>query len=157
MRLGTKGRYAVMAVVDLACNSGGAPVTLADIAQRQDISLPYLEQLFAKLRRSGIVRSVRGPGGGYLLCRPMDHIAVAEIVAAVDEPIQATRCSQTSTDGCRSDRTRCLTHDLWEALGDNIQSFLASVSVGDIVHRRIRPAPLPGVVSIPEPLRPVAE
>lgn len=139
MRLGTKGRYAVMAVVDLARHSGGAPVTLSEIAERQDISLPYLEQLFAKLRRAGIVRSVRGPGGGYLLGRDMDQLPIAEIVAASDEPIRATRCGSDAERGCRPDLGRCVTHDLWEALGNQIQAFLGSVTVGDVLQRRIRP------------------
>jgi Rrf2 family iron-sulfur cluster assembly transcriptional regulator len=162
MRLGTKGRYAVMAVVDLARHSGGAPVTLSEIAERQDISLPYLEQLFAKLRRAGIVRSVRGPGGGYLLGRDIDQLPIAEIVAASDEPIRATRCGSDAERGCRPDLGRCITHDLWEALGNQIQAFLASVTVGDVLHRRIRPAamlhvPMTRKPELAEDLRSAAE
>ena len=100
MKLSTKGRYAVMAMVDLAQKSGGEPVSLADIAERQDISLSYLEQLFAKLRRCGVVKSIRGPGGGYILSRRADRIHIADIVLAVDEPVRMTRCSPGSPEGC---------------------------------------------------------
>src|SRR6185437_12127699 len=106
MRLSTKGRYAVMAMVDLACHSGGNPVSLAEIAERQEISLSYLEQLFAKLRRGGLVRSVRGPGGGYLLAHDRDDTRIADIILAVDEPIQAVRCTPGQASGCRGDRSR---------------------------------------------------
>jgi Rrf2 family iron-sulfur cluster assembly transcriptional regulator len=99
MRLSTKGRYAVMAMVDLARHGADGPVALADIALRQEISLPYLEQLFAKLRRSGLIRSVRGPGGGYLLARPCSSMRISDIIVAVDEPIQATRCEKHSPLG----------------------------------------------------------
>lgn len=137
MRLSTKGRYAVMAMVDLARYGNGRPVALADIASRQEISLSYLEQLFAKLRRSGLVKSVRGPGGGYLLARDMDETRVADIILAVDEPIRATRCPPDSAAGCHSDKSRCLTHDLWEELSNQIHHYLNSVSIGDVVGRRI--------------------
>ena len=139
MRLSTKGRYAVMAMADLAERAdSGRAVTLADIAQRQDISLPYLEQLFARLRRGGLVRSVRGPGGGYRLARGAGETAVGEIVTAVDEPIEAVRCTSKET-GCMPGGERCLTHDLWEALGDHIHDFLAGVSLEDVIERRLRP------------------
>jgi Rrf2 family iron-sulfur cluster assembly transcriptional regulator len=137
MKLSTKGRYAVMAMVDLAQRSEGQPVALADIAERQDISLSYLEQLFAKLRRQGIVRSIRGPGGGYMLARGADSIRIADIVLAVDEPVQMTRCSPGSPDGCKADHARCSTHDLWEALGNQIYGFLSSITVADVCKRRI--------------------
>ena len=137
MRLSTKGRYAVMAMVDLATESHGTPVVLADVADRQEVSLSYLEQLFGKLRRSGLVKSVRGPGGGYLLSRTCDEVRIADIIMAVDEPIKVTRCKHGSPEGCRSNKSRCLTHDLWEGLGDQIQSYLSSVSLADIVHKRV--------------------
>ncbi len=137
MRLSTKGRYAVMALVDLARSSNGAPVSLSDIADRQEISLSYLEQLFAKLRRSGLVKSVRGPGGGYLLARRTDETRISDIILAVDEPIRATRCKPGSPVGCHSDKSRCLTHDLWEELGNQIHLFLSAVTLEDVVMRRV--------------------
>ena len=138
MRLSTKGRYAVMAMADLAGNeAGGKPVALADIAQRQDISLSYLEQLFAKLRRGGLVTSVRGPGGGYRLARPSHDLRIADIIVAVDEPIAATRCKPGSSKGCTKTGARCVTHDLWEELGQQIHVFLSSVSLADVVERRV--------------------
>ena len=137
MRLSTKGRYAVMAMVDLAAHSRGAPVSLAEIAQRQEISLSYLEQLFAMLRKSGLVRSVRGPGGGYLLAFDRSETRIADIILAVDEPIRATRCMPGAPTGCRSNRTRCLTHDLWEELGNQIHLYLSSVSLADVCERRV--------------------
>lgn len=137
MKLSTKGRYAVMAMVDLASNSKGQPVALADIAERQEISLSYLEQLFAKLRKGGLVKSVRGPGGGYLLAHPIEESRVSDIIVAVDEPIRATRCAPGSPAGCRSNRSRCLTHDLWEELGNQIHLYLSSVSLADICNKRV--------------------
>ena len=137
MKLSTKGRYAVMAMVDLASNSKGEPVALADIAERQEISLSYLEQLFAKLRKGGLVRSVRGPGGGYLLAHPVEESRISDIIVAVDEPIRATRCAPGSPAGCRSNKSRCLTHDLWEELGNQIHLYLSSVTLADICNRRI--------------------
>ena len=137
MRLSTKGRYAVMALVDLACRSDGKPVALADIAERQEISLSYLEQLFAKLRKGGLVRSVRGPGGGYLLARSAEATRISDIILAVDEPIRATRCTPGVPEGCRSNKSRCLTHDLWEELGHQIHLFLNAVSLADVRERRI--------------------
>ena len=137
MKLSTKGRYAVMALVDLASQSNGRPVALADIAERQEISLSYLEQLFAKLRRGGLVRSVRGPGGGYLLARSAEETRISDAILAVDEPIRATRCKPNSALGCRSNKSRCLTHDLWEELGNQIHIFLSSVSLADVCNRRV--------------------
>lgn len=137
MKLSTKGRYAVMAMVDLAANSQGKPVSLAEIAGRQEISLSYLEQLFGKLRRGGLVKSVRGPGGGYLLSRSTDDTRISDIVVAVDEPLRATRCKAGSSVGCRHDNGRCLTHDLWEELGNQIHMFLSSVSLEDVIERRV--------------------
>lgn len=137
MKLSTKGRYAVMAMVDLAANSEGKPVSLAEIAERQEISLSYLEQLFGKLRRGELVKSVRGPGGGYLLRRSTDETRISDIVVAVDEPLRATRCKTGSSVGCRADHGRCLTHDLWEELGNQIHMFLSSVSLADVIARRV--------------------
>jgi Rrf2 family iron-sulfur cluster assembly transcriptional regulator len=148
MRLSSKGRYAVMAMADLARHSVDAnvrAVALADIAARQDLSLAYLEQLFTRLRREGLVVSHRGPGGGYRLARPADQLAVVDIVLAVDEPLEAVRCNSQSKAkgkaiGCMPGGERCLTHDLWQALGDHIHSFLAGVSLDDVVQGRLRPS-----------------
>ena len=137
MRLSTKGRYAVMAMVDLAQQGMGEPTSLAEIAERQEISLFYLEQLFAMLRKAGLVKSVRGPGGGYLLARDRSETRIADIILAVDEPIRATRCPPGSATGCRSDRTPCLTHDLWEELGNQIHAFLDSVTLLDVLERKL--------------------
>ncbi len=142
MRLSTKGRYAVMAMVDLAHHSRGAPVALAEIAERQDISLSYLEQLFAKLRRGALVRSVRGPGGGYLLAKPAADTWISEIIDAVDEPLRATRCTPGSPQGCSIKGARCMTHSLWEALSDQIGLFLRSVSLEDVCEQRVQMRPL---------------
>ena len=137
MKLSTKGRYAVMAIADLARQSDGRPLALADIADRQHISLSYLEQLFGKLRRGAQVKSVRGPGGGYMLARPVDEMRVSDIILAVDETIKATRCTPGSPSGCQPDRSRCLTHDLWEELGNQIHLFLSSVTLGDIINNHV--------------------
>jgi len=126
-----------MAMVDLATHSEGSPVALADIADRQEISLSYLEQLFGKLRKGGLVKSVRGPGGGYLLARPPMQLRISDIILAVDEPIQTTRCTPGSPAGCHNHRGRCLTHDLWEELGNQIYLYLSSVSLGDVLERRL--------------------
>lgn len=140
MRLSTKGRYAVMAMADLARNGRGErgqarAVSLGEIAQRQEISLSYLEQLFARLRRAGLVSSVRGPGGGYRLAKAADTVMVADIVLAVDEPIRATRCVDAAR-GCMLRGERCITHHLWEGLGDEIHRYLASVSLEDVILNR---------------------
>ena len=137
MKLSTKGRYAVMAMVDLATHATGKPIALADVAERQEISLSYLEQLFGRLRRGHLVKSVRGPGGGYLLAREAAEIRVADVIMAVDEPIKATRCTPGSPSGCQSRQQRCLTHDLWNELGNQIYLFLNSVSLEDVVERRV--------------------
>jgi len=130
MRLTTKGRFAVTAMVDLALRDGGGPVTLAEISGRQKISLSYLEQLFGKLRRHALVDSVRGPGGGYRLGKDIAGISVAEIILAVDEPIDATQCA--GKENCR-DEQKCLTHDLWATLNDRIFDYLESVTLGQLV------------------------
>ncbi len=138
MRLSTKGRYAVMAMADLAQHeAANKPVSLADIAQRQEISLSYLEQLFAKLRRGGLVKSVRGPGGGYRLSRPSGEMRISDVIVAVDEPIAATRCKPGSAKGCTGQGARCVTHDLWEELGRQIHVFLSSVTLADVVEKRV--------------------
>jgi len=147
MKLTTKGRYAVMAMADLALHGqADQPVSLGEIAERQEISLSYLEQLFGRLRRSELVRSVRGPGGGYLLTRPADEIRVSDVILAVEENMTATRCRPGSAQGCLGASGRCVTHDLWDELGRQIQLFLGSVSLGDVIDGRIgrqaAPAPL---------------
>ena len=133
MRLTTKGRYAVTAMLDLALHAGGGPVALADISERQGISLSYLEQLFAKLRRKRLVTSVRGPGGGYCLSRASAEIGVAEVIDAVDESVDATRCH--GAEGCQQGDV-CLTHHLWCDLSKQIHSFLSSISLNDLVERK---------------------
>jgi len=126
-----------MAMADLALQYGKGPVVLGDIAERQDISLSYLEQLFGKLRKKSQVKSVRGPGGGYLLPRPPSAMRISEIVLAVDEPIKATRCTPGSPKGCHSDTGRCLTHYLWEELGNHIYQFLNMVTLEDVIEQRL--------------------
>lgn len=130
MRLTTKGRFAVTAMLDLAMRGGRAPVTLSAISERQKISLSYLEQLFGKLRRNGIVESVRGPGGGYCLARPGSKISVADIVIAVDEPLDATGCG--GKGDCHDDH-QCITHDLWMGLNEKILSYMSTVSLQQLV------------------------
>ena len=130
MRLTTKGRFAVTAMVDLAMRQTRGPVTLAAISERQHISLSYLEQLFGKLRRRKLVSSVRGPGGGYRLAQPMHSLTVAEIVTAVDEPLDATQCG--GKENCKDDK-RCMTHDLWANLNKKMHEYLSSVSLADLV------------------------
>src|SRR5688572_27626503 len=130
MRLTTKGRFAVTAMIDLALQNGGEPVTLAEISGRQRISLSYLEQLFGKLRRHQLVESVRGPGGGYCLARDIGQVSVADIIQAVDEPIDATQCG--GKENCH-DEQKCLTHDLWAALNDRIFDYLEGVTLRQLV------------------------
>ncbi|MGA7751025.1 MAG: Fe-S cluster assembly transcription factor [Gallionella sp.] len=156
MRLTTKGRFAVTAMVDLAMRGGKAPVTLAAISERQKISLSYLEQLFGKLRRNNIVESVRGPGGGYYLARPGSKISIAEIVVAVDEPLDATSCG--GKGNCQGDLQPCITHNLWMGLNKKIYSYLEDISLQQLVdsnsnrnfnlphaieNRRIKPLTIP--------------
>ncbi len=133
MRLTTKGRFAVTAMVDLALRHGKGPVTLAGISERQDISLSYLEQLFGKLRRHQLVDSVRGPGGGYTLAKPLDTVSVADIIRAVDEPIDATQCG--GKENCH-DEHRCMTHDLWTNLNKKIYEYLDSVTLAELVSKQ---------------------
>jgi len=136
MRLTTKGRFAVTAMADLAMRGGKAPVTLAAISERQKISLSYLEQLFGKLRRNNIVESVRGPGGGYYLARPSSKISIAEIVTAVDEPLDATRCG--GMGNCQGEQQPCITHDLWMGLNEKIYNYLEEVSLQQLVENHTR-------------------
>lgn len=131
MRLTTKGRFAVTAMIDLALRQEGGPVTLAAISQRQQISLSYLEQLFGKLRRHELVESTRGPGGGYSLGRKADEITVADIITSVDEPLDATHCG--GKENCGIDGSRCMTHDLWTALNVHMLQFLQSVTLQKLV------------------------
>lgn len=142
MRLSTRGRYAVMAMVDLAARersesegNGRRQVSLAEIAQSQQLSLAYLEQLFGPLRRAGLVASARGPGGGYRLALPAQKISIAAVVEAVDEPIHATRCEDGSP-GCLAGQ-RCLVHDLWAELGDQIRLFMAGLTLADVIEGRV--------------------
>jgi Rrf2 family iron-sulfur cluster assembly transcriptional regulator len=137
VKLSTKGRYAVMAMVDIAAHTEGKPIALADVAERQEISLSYLEQLFGKLRRGGLVKSVRGPGGGYLLAFAASDTRISDIILSVDEPIKTTRCTPGSPSGCKSNKSRCLTHDLWEELGNKIHLYLNSVSLADVIGDRV--------------------
>jgi Rrf2 family iron-sulfur cluster assembly transcriptional regulator len=133
MRLTTKGRYAVTAMLDLALHFEEGPITLADISQRQCISLSYLEQLFAKLRRQGLVESTRGPGGGYRLSRSPMEIPVADVILAVDEKVETTRCGGLAN--CQDDE-QCLTHELWSELSQQIYQFLCGISLGNLVARQ---------------------
>ena len=137
MHLSTKGRYAVMAMADLARQAeraGVRAVSLAEIAGRQEISLHYLEQIFARLRRGGLVVGARGPGGGYVLSRPAADIPVFAVISAVDEPVEVTRCREGA--GCLQRGERCLTHGLWDALGQAIEHFLSGVTLADVVAGR---------------------
>lgn len=131
MRLTTKGRFAVTAMIDLGLRQNSGPVTLAAISQRQQISLSYLEQLFGKLRRNDLVESTRGPGGGYTLARLPADITVADIIVSVDEPIDATQCS--GKENCLGEGTRCMTHDLWASLNTRMVEFLSSVTLQKLV------------------------
>ena len=133
MRLTSKGRYAVTAMLDVALHTEHGPVPLADISERQGISLSYLEQLFARLRKHGLVNSVRGPGGGYLLGYSPQEISISAVIQAVDETIDATKCG--GKGGCQSG-TRCLTHNLWSSLSDRIEDFLAGISLAELVKQR---------------------
>lgn len=141
MKLTTKGRYAVTAMLDLAIHYQGDPVVLADISERQSISLAYLEQLFAKLRRFGLVCSTRGPGGGYSLGRPAHAITLVDVIEAVDEGVDTTRCGGASN--CQG-MQRCLTHDLWAELNEHINAFLSGHTLGDLAERHRRHAAAAG-------------
>lgn len=133
MKLTTKGRYAVTAMLDLALHGNDGPVSLAEISTRQEISLSYLEQLFSKLRKHGLVISTRGPGGGYSVAGNLEDVAVSQIIGAVNESVDATQCG--GKENCHS-HGRCLTHDLWEGLSAQIEDFLSSVSLQDMIDRQ---------------------
>ena len=132
MKLTSKGRYAVTAMLDVSLHTDSGPVPLTDISERQGISLSYLEQLFAKLRKHELVSSVRGPGGGYFLSRDAKAISIREVIAAVDESVDATKCQ--GKGNCQSGTT-CLTHHLWSDLSEQIESFLSEISLGELVER----------------------
>lgn len=132
MILGTKARYGVMAMVEMAENKDDHPMRVVDLAASQEITVPYLEQIFKKLKSAGLVRSVRGPGGGYLLSRPASEINIYEIIEAVHESMKVTRCEGLSEHGCMSKKSRCITHHLWDGLEKQIHHYLSSVSLADI-------------------------
>ncbi|MEO0681527.1 MAG: Rrf2 family transcriptional regulator [Pseudomonadota bacterium] len=151
MKLSTKGRYAVTALADIAL-AGAAPdgaegrrVSLAEISARQDISSAYLEQLFARLRRAGLVDSIRGPGGGYRLARPAAQVTIAEVMSAVDERLNAMGCESDAKgavgQGCGGSKAQCLTHDLWEQLSAHVHVFLSKTTLADVVSDRLVPCP----------------
>ena len=154
MRLTTKGRFAVTAMVDLAMRGERGPVTLLGISERQKISLSYLEQLFGKLRRNNIVESVRGPGGGYYLARPANKITIAEIVIAVDEPLDATKCG--GMGNCKGETKPCLTHELWMGLNEKILGYLQSVTLQQQVENAIKQNPDVAVVALKKSTRPLS-
>jgi Rrf2 family iron-sulfur cluster assembly transcriptional regulator len=146
MRLTTKGRFAVTAMLDLALSEVDRPVTLAGISERQEISLSYLEQLFSRLRRNGLVKSVRGPGGGYRIAKALEDISVSDIITAVDEQIDATQCG--GNENCHEER-RCMTHDLWSSLNVRILEYLSGVSLAELVASQRNGK----TITIPEPKR----
>ena len=141
MRLGTRGRYAVTALADIALKGAKGPVALAAVAQRQNLSGSYLEQLFVSLRRADLVLGVRGPGGGYRLCRPACTISIAEIFAAVDESVLAILCEGEVGERCAGSRERCLTHDLWEQLAGIVHVYLQRTTLADVIEHRLTPCP----------------
>jgi Rrf2 family iron-sulfur cluster assembly transcriptional regulator len=141
MKLSTKGRYAMVAMVDLAVLQGGALAPLSDVSKRQDISLPYLEQLFVKLRRAGLVQSVRGPGGGYRLARPASEIRVVEIFAAVDETVSALHTGAGASGGSSGSRAQSMTNRLWEGLSAHVYVFLHQTRLSDVVANELTPCP----------------
>lgn len=141
MILGTKARYAVMALVDLASRQSAEPVSLSDLAEKQDIPLPYLEQIFAQLRRAELVKSVRGAKGGYVLASPAQQIDIASIVEAVDEPLKMTRCDNGHIhSGCLANNARCKTHHLWEGLGNHIYDYLKGQTLAEVSKLEQRPS-----------------
>ena len=143
MKLSTKGRYAVTALADIALNGAPQPVTLAEISERQDISLAYLEQLFVRLRRAGLVESVRGPGGGYLLAQPPAKLRISDVMAAVDERLNAMGCDGKWEEGqgCGKSKEACLTHNLWEQLSAHVHVFLSQTTIADVVEDTMVPCP----------------
>lgn len=151
MRLTTKGRFAVTAMVDLAIRGGNDPVTLASISERQKISLSYLEQLFGKLRRHKLVDSVRGPGGGYCLAKPLEGVSVADIIHAVDESLDATNCG--GKGNCAEDMRPCMTHELWTSLNEKMFDYLSSVSLAELVAQQRERTGAAAVMNDERPLR----
>ena len=141
VKLSTKGRYAVTALADIALQGGGRLVTLSEIAERQNVSLAYLEQLFVRLRKAGLVESVRGPGGGYRLGRPADQLRIIDVMGAVDETVSAIRCEDGAEQGCAGSRAACLTHNLWEQLSSHVHVFLSQTSIADVIGNRLTPCP----------------
>ena len=141
MKLSTKGRYAVTALADIALQGGDRLVTLAEIAGRQNVSLAYLEQLFVRLRKAGLVESVRGPGGGYRLGKPASELRIIDVMVAVDETVSAIRCEDGTEQGCGGSRAACLTHDLWERLSSHVHVFLSQTTIADILDNRLMPCP----------------
>ena len=151
MRLTTKGRFAVTAMIDLALRQHAGPVTLAGISERQKISLSYLEQLFGKLRRRQLVSSVRGPGGGYCLAKPIETVSVADIIDAVDESLDATQCGGKAN--CEGEAQPCMTHELWTSLNAKMFDYLRSVSLGDLVAQQREKSGTTAVLHDERPLR----
>ena len=150
MNLGTKARYAVMAMVDLAAQSAERPTKLAEIAARQEIPLAYHEQIFARLKQRGLVKSVKGPGGGYRLARPVEDTPIADIVTAMEESIKMTRCEAHTAGGCMATKVRCLTHDLWEGLSEQIYNYFNAISLEDVLKRRLASRPhQPMIANLP--------
>ncbi len=137
MKLGTKGRYAVMALVDLAYYGKDKPLAITEIARRQSLPVPYLEQLFSTLRKNGMVTSIRGQQGGYKLAREADDIRIADILEAIGEPIKTTRCGEKQVNGCLGLKAKCLTHDLWAGLGQKMHQYLSGISLSDVCERRV--------------------
>ena len=136
MKLTTKGRYAVMAMADLAANQSLKPVSLSDIASRQNISLSYLEQLFSKLKNQKLIKSIRGPSGGYILEKNPREITVSNIIYAVDEQVKTLKCKKESKKGCHGKTVKCITHNLWDDLEKHINEFFDNVSLNDLVHQK---------------------
>ncbi|MBY8975217.1 Rrf2 family transcriptional regulator [Rhodobacteraceae bacterium NNCM2] len=141
MKLSTKGRYAVTALADIALNGAVSPVALSEISERQDISLSYLEQLFVKLRRNGLVESIRGPGGGYRLAKPASALRISDIMVAVDERLNAMGCDGNAGQGCGTSAEACLTHALWEQLSAHVHVFLSQTTIADVIGDRMVPCP----------------
>lgn len=139
MLLTTKGRYAVMAMVDIALRDNGSPVLLASIAERQGINHGYLEQIFIKLKKSGLVAAVRGPGGGYKLAKESAAIKISDIMEAVDESMKMTRCTNDKKMGCLNEGAHCATHHLWDQMGKHIDAFLDSINLDDVCKRSTNP------------------
>lgn len=150
MILGTKARYAVMAMVDLAAQASDRPVKLAEIASRQEIPLAYLEQIFARLKASGLVKSIKGPGGGYRLARAVSELPISDIVIAADEQMKMTRCESHATTGCMASKARCLTHDLWDGLSEQIYNYFHSITLEDVIQRRLKHAGVVSFSGVPE-------